>query len=89
MSSRLAGLFRPKEVPVVEQEVLSEKTAVDEEANVISHARDDNTSPSVDKSTETKCETDEILPDVQAGIQDVEALAKVWTRSSLIVAYIT
>ncbi|KAH6615874.1 major facilitator superfamily domain-containing protein [Chaetomium sp. MPI-SDFR-AT-0129] len=89
MRSRFAGLFRPKEVPVVAEEVLSEKTAADKEANVISHSQNDNSPPSVDKSSDEKFETDEILPDVQAGIQDVEALAKVWTRSSLIVAYIT
>ncbi|EAQ83500.1 hypothetical protein CHGG_09904 [Chaetomium globosum CBS 148.51] len=81
MKGRLAALVRPREAPVVEQEVPGAKAATDKEANIVS---DTLQSPS-----DIDHDSDAISVGAQAGIQDVEALAKVWTKTSLIVAYVT
>lgn len=62
--------------PTVEHDA-AEKRATDKEANV---ACDAAAAPS---------DSDEISVNAQAGVQDVEALAKVWTKKHLILAYIT
>lgn len=80
MKGRIAAWLGPKEVPVVEQETPHEKAA-DKEANIASNA--------VNTPSETERESDEISLNVQAGIQDIEAFAKVWTKRDLILAYIT
>lgn len=81
MKGRLAALVRAREAPVVEEEMPREKAATDKEANV---ASDTLQTPS-----DVDHDSDAISVDAQAGIQDVEALAKVWTKTSLIVAYVT
>jgi hypothetical protein len=74
------GWLRPSEAPVAEQEVPSEKTANDKEANLASNAVN---------AADTDRDSDEISVNAQAGVQDVEAFAKVWTRRDLILAYVT
>ena len=59
-----------------------DKPAISEKSTTANHAP--QTSPPSDTP-----DRDEISPDAQAGVQDVEALAKVWTRNHLILAYIT
>ena len=81
MKGRLAAWVTPREAPVVEQEVPPGKLAADKEANVASDA--------VHTPADADRDSDEISVDVQAGIQDVQALAKVWTKSHLILAYVT
>ncbi|KAK3933558.1 major facilitator superfamily domain-containing protein [Diplogelasinospora grovesii] len=80
MKNPLARL-RPTEVPVVENHVSPEKTATDKEANVIS-----NTS---NTSADGERDSDEVSLDAQAGVQNVEAMTKTWSRSHLILAYVT
>jgi hypothetical protein len=79
MKGRLGAWVSP--APVVEQEVPPEKLATDKEANVASDA--------VHSPSDADRDSDEISLDAQAGIQDVQALAKVWTKSHLILAYVT
>ncbi|KAJ4287132.1 MFS siderochrome iron transporter 1 [Collariella sp. IMI 366227] len=80
MKGRIASWLGPKEVPVVERETPHEK-AGDNEANIASNA--------VKTPSEAERESDEISLNAQAGIQDIEAFAKVWTKRDLILAYIT
>ncbi|KAL2130411.1 hypothetical protein VTI74DRAFT_6500 [Chaetomium olivicolor] len=80
MKERLAGWLGPKEAPVAEQELPKEKVA-DKEANIASNAV--NTTSDVDR------DSDNISFNAQAGVQDVEAFAKVWTKNHLILAYVT
>jgi hypothetical protein len=80
MKNPLARL-RPTEAPVVENHVSPEKTATDKEANVIS-----NTS---NTSADGERDSDEVSLDAQAGVQNVEAMTKTWSRSHLILAYVT
>jgi hypothetical protein len=81
IKGRLAALVRPREAPVVEEDLPREKGATDKEAGIASDAL---RSPS-----DIDHDSDAISVDAQAGIQDVEALAKVWTKTNLIVAYVT
>ncbi|KAK3306075.1 major facilitator superfamily-domain-containing protein [Chaetomium strumarium] len=74
------GWLRPSEAPVAEQEVPSEKAANDKEANHASNAVN---------AADTDRDSDEISVNAQAGVQDVEAFAKVWTKRDLILAYVT
>ncbi|KXX78249.1 Siderophore iron transporter mirB [Madurella mycetomatis] len=69
---------RPTEAPVAEQEVPTEKTATDKEATVANGT-----------ATSDADDSDAISVNAQAGVQDVEAFAKVWTRRDLILAYVT
>ncbi|KAK4235380.1 siderophore iron transporter mirB [Achaetomium macrosporum] len=80
MKSPLSWL-RPSEAPVAEQDPPSEKAANDKEANLASNA--------VNVAADTDRDSDEISVNAQAGVQDVEAFAKVWTKTHLILAYIT
>ncbi|KAK4183552.1 putative siderophore iron transporter [Podospora australis] len=67
-------------VPVVEP---SEKTSHDKEANVVnSHETGVKTGADVD------CDSDAISLDAQPGVQDIEALTKVWTKADIIIAYV-
>ncbi|KAL2145708.1 hypothetical protein VTI28DRAFT_6403 [Corynascus sepedonium] len=78
----IAPWARNKEAPVVEQEVSPQRTATDKEAHLVVNDAD----AIVNRSTADH-DSDEISLDAQVGIQDVQALAKVWTRSHLIMAY--
>lgn len=80
MKQRIAAWLRPSEVSVVETQV-TEKHTTDKEANV--------TSNSAQTASDGERDSDEISLSAQAGVQDVEAFAKVWTKGHLILAYIT
>ncbi|KAK4154110.1 major facilitator superfamily domain-containing protein [Chaetomidium leptoderma] len=86
MKQRLVSWFRPSEVPGAEREMPPAKVASDKEANVASDAVH---APSDADHNDTDRDSDEISLTAQAGVQDVEAFAKVWTRTHLILAYIT
>jgi hypothetical protein len=72
--------LRPREAPVPEHQVPTEKVA-DKEANV--------TSDAVHTASDADRDSDEISVSAQAGVQDVEAFAKVWTKRDIALAYIT
>ncbi|KAK4166929.1 putative siderophore iron transporter [Cladorrhinum sp. PSN259] len=85
--------FRP-DAPAVHgvPEVSQEKVANDQEAH-LSHA--DNKGPAVTSAAGEKIaqdaisDSDAISLDAQAGVQDIEALTKVWTKQDIILAYLT
>ncbi|KAL2024855.1 hypothetical protein VTK56DRAFT_3554 [Thermocarpiscus australiensis] len=72
--------LRPREAPVAEQAV-SEKRTTDKEASVASDA--------VQNVSDGDRDSDAISLGAQSGVHDVEAFAKVWKRSHLILAYLT
>jgi hypothetical protein len=72
---------RPTEAPVAEREVPAEKTAADKEAAI---TNDGAKTPGDDSY-----DSDAISVNAQAGVQNVEAFAKVWTKRDLILAYVT
>ncbi|KAL2151149.1 hypothetical protein VTH82DRAFT_6247 [Thermothelomyces myriococcoides] len=78
--SDLLSWLRRTEAPIAEQDVSPQKTATDKEAGTAN----DTALPAqnVDR------DSDEISLNAQAGVQDVEAFAKVWTKSHLILAYV-
>lgn len=76
--SKYLAWARPTEAPVAEQEVPTEKTATDKEATVAN-----------DTAASDAYDSDAISVNAQAGVQDVEAFAKVWTKRDLILAYVT
>lgn len=89
--------FRP-DAPAVQAvpEVSQEKVAHDREAglSLADQKEADVTSAagapakSCDDAA-TNTDSDAISVDAQAGVQDIEALTKVWTRKDIILAYIT
>ena len=81
MKGRVTAWLGPKEAPVVEQEVPREKVATDKEANI--------TNDAVHSHSDTDRDSDEISLNAQAGVQDAQAFAKVWSKKQLIMAYIT
>jgi hypothetical protein len=81
MKERVTGWLGPKEAPVVEQEVPREKVANDKEANI--------TNDGAHPPSDTDRDSDEISLDAQAGVQNAQAFAKVWSKQQLILAYIT
>lgn len=80
--SKFMAWARPTEAPVAEQEAPTEKAATDKEAAVTGDAA--AKSPVSDGD-----DSDAISLNAQAGVQDVEAFAKVWTKRDLILAYVT
>jgi hypothetical protein len=81
MKERVTAWLGPKETFAVEQDVPREKVANDKEANI--------TNDAVHPRSDTDRESDEISLDAQAGVQNAQAFAKVWSKKQLILAYIT
>lgn len=79
MRDALSRLRPHSNVPVVEPEV-DEKAASDKEANVVN-------TEGVKESVAD--DSDAISLDAQRGVQDIEALTKVWTKQDIILAYVT
>ncbi|KAK3997897.1 putative siderophore iron transporter [Cladorrhinum sp. PSN332] len=87
--------FRP-DAPAVqaEPELSEEKTSNDQEAH---HSHADSKEPAVTSAAgapvktadDVNFDSDAISLDAQAGVQDIEALTKVWTKKDIILAYIT
>ncbi|KAK0721309.1 major facilitator superfamily domain-containing protein [Apiosordaria backusii] len=81
MRDRLSRLWPQDNVPVVEPAPeVGEKAASDKEANVV------NTEGVKESFAD---DSDVISVDAQRGVQDIEALTKVWTRQDIILAYVT
>ncbi|SPQ24493.1 8b9da8dd-484c-481c-9aea-edac19bfe2b5 [Thermothielavioides terrestris] len=72
--------LRPKEVPVAEQECRPVKAA-DKEANVAGGANN--------PAGDAEHDSDEISVNAQAGVRDVEAFTKVWSKGHIVLAYVT
>ncbi|KAK3690258.1 major facilitator superfamily domain-containing protein [Podospora appendiculata] len=85
MRNPLAGRFTP--APVVEDVQEKAPGGKEAEAGVI---RDKETNANYnDDSTDRVDDSDAISLDAQKGVQDIEAMTKVWTRNHLILAYVT
>lgn len=69
----------PSEAPFANQQD-ADKAGEDKEVNIDSDA--------VHTTSDGDPDSDDISVNAQAGVQDIEALTKVWTRSHLLLAYV-
>lgn len=76
MRGPLARFTRPTEVPVVEEKPRLDN---DKEIGVVDNQP---------RSSDGDSDADAIDSNAQAGVKKIEATTKVWTRSSLIMAYV-
>ena len=92
VAKTLLHRFRATDAPVAEG-TSAEKTSNDKEAAVVGDPAGDPASDPVDPALAagrkgSADDSDSISSDAQAGVQGVEAMTKVWTKSSLVFAYI-